>query len=42
MDFMAAGGVKDKYGADVSTNITETQAFNAEAVTDDIRAERWR
>ncbi len=37
MDFMAAGGVKDKYGADVSTNITETQAFNAEAVTDDIR-----
>ncbi|HHT74044.1 MAG TPA: SpoIID/LytB domain-containing protein [Firmicutes bacterium] len=37
MDFMAAGGVKDKYGADVSTNIEETQAFNAEAVTDEIR-----
>lgn len=37
MDFISAGGVKDKYGADVSTNIEETQAFNAEAVTDDIR-----
>jgi len=37
MDFIAAGGVRDKYGADVSTNIEETQAFNAEAVTDDIR-----
>ena len=37
MDFIAAGGVKDKYGADVSTSIQETQAFNPEAVTNDIR-----
>lgn len=37
MDFIAAGGVKDKYGADVSTNIEETQAFNKEGITDDIR-----
>ena len=33
MDFVAQGGVKDKYGADVSTNIEETQAFNPQAVT---------
>ncbi len=37
MDFIAAGGVKDKYGADVSTSIEETQAFNPNAVTDDIK-----
>jgi len=37
MDFIATGGVKDKYGADVSTSIQETQAFNPDAVTDDIR-----
>lgn len=37
MDFIAAGGVKEKYGADVSTDIEETQAFNEGAVTDDIR-----
>ncbi|NLJ80175.1 MAG: SpoIID/LytB domain-containing protein [Firmicutes bacterium] len=33
MDFMVAGGVKDKYGADVSTSVEETQAFNPQAVT---------
>ncbi len=37
MDFIAAGGVKDKYGADVSTSIQETQAFNPDAITDAIR-----
>lgn len=37
MDFISSGGVKDKYGADVSTNIEETQAFNPSAVTDAIR-----
>ena len=40
MDFIAAGGAKEKYGVDVSTDIEETQAFN-EAVTDDIRP-LWR
>ena len=33
MDFISAGGVQDKYGADVSTSIEETQAFNPDAVT---------
>lgn len=37
MDFMAKGGVKDRYGADVSTNIEETQAYNPDAITDEIR-----
>ncbi|NMB21491.1 MAG: SpoIID/LytB domain-containing protein [Firmicutes bacterium] len=37
MDFLASGGVKDKYGADVSTSIQETQAFNPDAVTEDIK-----
>lgn len=37
MDFMAQGGVKDKYGADVSTSVEETQAFNPQAVTEDMR-----
>lgn len=37
MDFISQGGVKDKYGADVSTSINETQAFNPSAVTDDIK-----
>lgn len=37
MDFIAAGGVKDKYGADVSTSIEETQAFNPQAVTAEIK-----
>jgi len=37
MDFIASGGVKDKYGADVSTSIQETQAFNPDAVTEDIK-----
>lgn len=37
MDFMASGGVKDKYGADVSTDVEETQAFNLEAVTPEIQ-----
>ncbi len=33
MDFVATGGVQEKYGADVSTSIEETQAFNPDAVT---------
>lgn len=33
MDFISTGGVQDKYGADVSTSIEETQAFNPDAVT---------
>lgn len=37
MDFLASGGVKDKYGADVSTSIQETQAFNPDAVTEEIK-----
>lgn len=37
MDFISTRGVQDKYGADVSTSIEETQAFNPDAVTDDIR-----
>ncbi|MCK9526517.1 MAG: SpoIID/LytB domain-containing protein [Limnochordia bacterium] len=37
MDFIATGGVKDKYGADVSTSIQETQAFNPQAVTEEIK-----
>lgn len=37
MDFMAKGGVQEKYGADVSTSIEETQAFNPEAVTEEIK-----
>ena len=37
MDFVSQGGVKDKYGADVSTSIEETQAYNPQAITDDIR-----
>lgn len=37
MDFIATGGVKDKYGADVSTSIEETQAFNPDAVTAEIK-----
>ncbi|HBG09145.1 MAG: SpoIID/LytB domain-containing protein [Limnochordia bacterium] len=37
MDFVSQGGVKDKYGADVSTSIEETQAYNPQAVTEEIR-----
>ena len=37
MDFISSGGVKDKYGADVSTSIEETQAFNPQAVTPEIK-----
>lgn len=37
MDFIASGGVKDKYGADVSTSVEETQAFNPGAVTPEIK-----
>ncbi len=34
MDFVATGGMQEKYGADVSTSIEETQAFNPpDAVT---------
>jgi len=37
MDFVSQGGVKDKYGADVSTSIEETQAYNPQAITPEIR-----
>lgn len=37
MDFIAAGGMKDKYGADVSTSVEETQAFNPRGVTLEIK-----
>ncbi|NLJ75508.1 MAG: SpoIID/LytB domain-containing protein [Firmicutes bacterium] len=37
MDFISAGGVKDKYGADVSTDVEETQAFNVEAISPEIQ-----
>lgn len=37
MDFVSQGGVKDKYGADVSTSIEETQAYNPAAITAEIR-----
>lgn len=35
--FMAEGGLKDKYGTDISTNIEETQAYNSDAITPEIR-----
>lgn len=34
---MAEGGLHDKYGTDVSTNIEEAQAYNPNEITDDIR-----
>lgn len=37
MDFVSQGGVRDRYGADVSTSIEETQAFNPGAVTPEIK-----
>jgi len=37
MDFVSQGGVKDKYGADVSTSIEETQAYNPQAITPEMR-----
>ncbi len=37
MDFISKRGVQDKYGADVSTSIEETQAFNPGAVTEQIK-----
>ncbi len=37
MYFVSQGGVKDKYGADVSTSIEETQAYNPAAITAEIR-----
>lgn len=37
MDFVSQGGVKDKYGADVSTSIEETQAYNPQAITEEIK-----
>ncbi len=37
MAFIAEGGLKDKYGTDISTNIEEAQAYNSDAVTPEIR-----
>lgn len=37
MAFIAEGGLEDKYGTDISTDIEEAQAYNAEEITDDIR-----
>lgn len=36
MAFMAEGGLQDEYGADISTNIEEAQAYNRDAVTPEI------
>lgn len=37
MDFIAGGGLQQEYGTDVSTNIEEVQAYNAEAITPEIQ-----
>ncbi|NMB38689.1 MAG: SpoIID/LytB domain-containing protein [Firmicutes bacterium] len=37
MAFIAEGGLKDKYGTDISTNIEKAQAYNSDAVTPEIR-----
>lgn len=37
MAFIAEGGLQDKYGADISTNIEEAQAYNPDAITPEIR-----
>jgi len=34
---MAEGGLQEKYGADISTNIEEAQAYNPDAITPEIR-----
>lgn len=34
---IAEGGLRDKYGADISTNIEEAQAYNPGAITPEIR-----
>jgi len=34
---IAEGGLRDKYGADISTNIEEAQAYNPDAITPEIR-----
>lgn len=36
MAFLADGGLKDKYGADISTDINEAQAYNNEGITPEI------
>ncbi|NLM24884.1 MAG: SpoIID/LytB domain-containing protein [Firmicutes bacterium] len=36
MAFLADGGLKEKYGADISTDINEAQAYNAQAITPEI------
>ena len=38
MEFLERGGVKDKYGTDLSDDITETQAYNPDAISDVIKA----
>ncbi len=38
MAFIAAGGMQEERGADISTDIQEAQAYNAEAITPEIRA----
>lgn len=35
--FLAEGGLQDKYGADISTNIQEAQAYNEAAITPEIK-----
>lgn len=37
MAFLAEGGLQDKYGADISTNIDEAQAYNPDAITPEIK-----
>ncbi len=35
---MEEGGMKERYGTDVSTDITETQSYNEDAITKELRA----
>lgn len=37
MDFIATGGTKEEHNTDISTDETEAQAYNADAITPEIR-----
>ena len=37
MDFIASGGTQEEHGTDISTDEVEAQAYNAEAITPEIR-----
>jgi stage II sporulation protein D len=38
MEFLERGGLHDKYGTDLSDDITETQAYNPDGISDAIKA----